>query len=62
MTATELAEIRERMGWTQQEFGQRLGTTQGRYNDWERGRRPVPMQVAAHVRTIVETMGRRGKR
>lgn len=54
MTAAELRDLRERLELTQAALAARLGTAQGRISDWERGVRPVPVQVEAHLRTLVE--------
>lgn len=54
MTAAELRALRDRLGMTQAALAARLGTMQGRVSDWERGTRPVPVQVEAHLRTIAE--------
>jgi transcriptional regulator with XRE-family HTH domain len=54
MTPAELRALRERLGLTQAQLAGRLGTMQGRVSDWENERRPVPVQVAAHLRTLVE--------
>jgi DNA-binding transcriptional regulator YiaG len=54
MTAAELIALRARLELTQKQLAERLGTMQGRVSDWENGRRPVPVQVEAHLRTLVE--------
>jgi DNA-binding transcriptional regulator YiaG len=52
MSADMIRALRQRLGITQTELGAILGTSQGRVGDWERGDRPLPKQVAAHLRTL----------
>jgi transcriptional regulator with XRE-family HTH domain len=62
MTAAELTALRHRLGLTQQQLAERLGTMQGRVSAWETGRRPVPVQVQAHLRTLVALAECEGRR
>lgn len=53
MTGGEsMRELRERLGLTQRKMATLLGTAQSRVSQWETGRRRVPTQVAAHLRTL----------
>jgi len=41
---------------TQTRLAERLGTTRFRVSAWENGARVVPVQVAAHMRTLEKLM------
>ena len=54
MTADELAEIRERLGLTQEKMGEELGLTRRGYQYLESGSRNISKTVAKLARLILE--------
>jgi len=54
MTADELAEIRERLGLTQEKMGEELGLTRRGYQYLESGSRSISKTVAKLARLIVK--------
>ena len=53
MTGADIRTARERRGWQQAEFAQRLGVSQGYVSLLERGRRPVSKRLAAKLVSLL---------
>lgn len=64
LTGAEVREMRQGLGLTQAEFGERLGVGRHSVRDWERGKRAVPGPANLAIRLIYrlhdETPPRRG--
>lgn len=44
----------ERKGWSQAELARRLGVERGQVNDWVKGRRPPPPDLAGMIEVLSE--------
>lgn len=51
MTAAEMREERERLGWSKAELARRLGVTAGAVTRWESGQRGIPLPTAQLLRS-----------
>lgn len=55
MTASDLREARQALGWTQAELAERLGlSSRERISAMENGREPISKRTANHVRTLLQ--------
>lgn len=52
MTADQLLEWRQCMGWTQAQAAEALNTPLGTYRGWEQGRYPAPGMIDVACREI----------
>lgn len=52
VTADELKELREWLGWTQEQMAAALNTPLGTYRGWEQGRYPAPGLIDVACREI----------
>jgi len=59
MTGFEFQRLRERLGVSQAELAERMGTTRASVSRWEGGERPISELVARFLRLLVQTQGKR---
>jgi DNA-binding transcriptional regulator YiaG len=55
VTAVQLADWRNRMGWTQAEAAAALNTPLGTYRGWEQGRHPAPGMIDVVCRELEQS-------
>jgi len=65
MTGEELKALREKLGFTQTEFGQRVGVARNTVTRWETGLRRIPepvVRLASYLAKEVRTEKQKKKR